>query len=259
MCFCGASFVQVNTAELSFYTSHLLVVALHFFPLPSVLFIIRHLSIFCMLHPSSLSIWLCLWLPLIFPFSLCPLSLTVALLPNWLCNPDWISVSCCAWLNVCVCVCVRMVADCWSSLTSDTRAFVLGIQKLIAAPSLHFCTYPSSPTSHPSSSLIWYLLYDLCSCNGPSFLYLVFSHILCSSVLALFRMSLLTLYLKNSFSQCLQLASVIIHKTRSKLHKMLLPRTGQVIRHTLFVQHMLFSFTAPSERGPKYYLFTKTK
>lgn len=182
---CEQMFAQVNTAELSFYTSHPPVVAMHFFPLPSVLFIIRHLSIFCMLHPTSLSIWPCLWLPLIFPFCLCPLSLTVALLPNWLCNPEWISVSCRAWLNVCVCVSVKMVAGCWSSLTSDTRAFVLGIQKLIAAPSLHFCTYPSSPTPHSSSSLPWCLLYDLPSCNGPSLLYPAFSHILCASVLAL--------------------------------------------------------------------------
>lgn len=87
-------------------------------------------------------------------------------------------------------------------------------------------------------------------CNGPSLLYLVFSHILCSSVLALFRISLLTLYLKNSFRQCLQIQHklVIIHKTRSKFHKMLLPRTGQVIRHTLLVQHMLFLVSQPHPR-----------
>lgn len=129
-----------------------------------------------------------------FPSCLCPLSLSVALLPNWLCNPEWISVSCCAWLNqcvfVCVCGCRLLVILDWH------QSFCFGIQKLIAAPSLHYCTCPSSPTSHPSSSLPWYLLYDLSSCNGPSLLLLV---IFCVPLHQcwLWSVSRLTLYLTN--------------------------------------------------------------
>lgn len=161
---CKQIFAQANTAELSFYTSHPPVVAMHFFPLPSVLFIIRHLSIFRMLHPTSLSIWPCLCLSSFPSVSVpCPF-----LRPSFLIGCVIQSESLCHamldWTPVCVCVCVwvserereRMVAGCWSLLTNDTRAFGLGIQKLIAAPSLQYCTYPSPPTSHPSSSLPWY-------------------------------------------------------------------------------------------------------
>lgn len=68
---------------------------------------------------------------------LCPPSLFLPLLPNWLYKPECLTVSRCAWVSsyvfvdLYVCVCMRvppLLASCQPCLTNDTGAIVLAIR-----------------------------------------------------------------------------------------------------------------------------------
>lgn len=82
-----------------------------------------------------------------FPSCLCPLSLSVALLPNWLCNPEWISVSCCAWLNQCVfvCVCVWLQAVGHPWLTPELLFWHSEANSCPLPPLLYMSIIPNIP------------------------------------------------------------------------------------------------------------------
>lgn len=147
MCVCVAMAMtaQLDTGQLKFgslwcwwaaESSHLppTSVTMHFHSFPSPQFFAAlPLSVSSPAPPRlplhlSVSDILLIFLP-----SLCPPSLSLPLLPNWLYKPERISVSRCAWVGSCVfvepyvCVCVRvgpLLTGCWSRLSNDTGAVV---------------------------------------------------------------------------------------------------------------------------------------
>ena len=111
---------------------------------------------------------------LIFPPSLCPPSLSLPLLPNWLYKPERISVSGCAWVGsyvfvepyVCVFVCElvhcsQAVGRAWvmtpEQLFRPSGPFLYSQPNSWLPPS-HYCTYPSSPPSLPQLNSLAFLL-----------------------------------------------------------------------------------------------------
>lgn len=121
MCFYGTSSDELQIHLLTLILLELLT----FFLLPThQLWLCSIFSLFPQLYSAfiispfaacstQLPLHLAVWLPLIFPLYPCPLSLSVALLPNWLCNPEWISVSYCYWLKPCVHVHVPVHPCAW--------------------------------------------------------------------------------------------------------------------------------------------------
>ena len=186
MCVAMAMTIQLDTGQLKFgslwcwwaaESSHLppTSVTMHFHSLSSSQFFAALPLSISSPRPPSLPLHLSVSdILLIFPPSLCPPSLSLPLLPNWLYKPERISVSGCAWVGsyvfvepyVCVFVCElvhcsQAVGRAWvmtpEQLFRPSGPFLYSQPNSWLPPS-HYCTYPSSPPSLPQLNSLAFLL-----------------------------------------------------------------------------------------------------